>query len=111
MKDFRFQISDFRLSAAERGGTCFCTSRTRGLWLRRADGSERSASLHPQFLTAHVEQSLGTRRKRVIPRRGDAEGPHKHSHCQQNIFSLAQILMRGPSLSSQLGMTKEINSE
>ena len=89
MKDFGFQISDFRLSAAESGGTCF----------------------RAQFLTAYVKQSLGKRRKRVIPRRGDAEESRKHSHCQQNIISLAQILMRGPSLSSQLGMTEEKNSE
>ena len=81
MKDFRSQISDFRLSAAE---------------------------LHPWFLTAEVKQSLGTRRKCVIPRRGDAEGPHKY---RQNIFSHAHISMRGPSLSSQLGMTEEMNPE
>ena len=84
MKDFKFQISDFRLFAA---------------------------SLHPQFLKAHVKQSLGRWRKRVIPRRGDAEGPHEYSHCPQNIFSRTQISMRGPSLSSQLGMTEEKNSE
>ncbi len=97
MKDFKFQISDFRLFAAECGGTCFCTSWTRG-----------SASLH---LTACVKQSLGPRKKRVIPRRGDAEGSHEYSRYRQNILSLAQILMGGPSLSSQLGMTEEMNSE
>ena len=89
MKDFGFQISDFRLSAAECG----------------------SASLRSQFLTAYVKQSLGEWRKRVIPKGGDAEGSHKHSHCQQDIFSPAQISMRDPSLSSQLGMTEEMNSE
>jgi hypothetical protein len=108
MKDFRFQTSDFRLLGGsssplldvECGGTCFSTSWTRG-----------SASLRPQFLTAHVKQSLGTRRKRVIPRRGEAEGAHKHSRGRENIFSLAQISVRGLSLSSQLGMTEEMNSE
>jgi hypothetical protein len=97
MKDFKFEISNCGLLAAECGETCFCTSWTRG-----------SASLH---LTAPVKQSLGPRKKRVIPRRGDAEGSHEYSHYRQNIFSFAQILMRGPSLSSQLGMTEEMNSE
>src|SRR5207302_5199482 len=45
MKDFGFQISDLKMSAAERGGTCFCTS------------------LRPQFLTVQVKQSLDARRK------------------------------------------------
>jgi hypothetical protein len=98
MKDFRFQILDLKLSAAERGGTCFCTSWTRG-----------SASLRPPFLTVQVKQSLDARRKRVIPRRGDAEGPRKPSHCQRNVSSLAQISMGAPSLSWQLGMTEEMN--
>src|SRR5438128_102061 len=106
MKDFRSQISDFRflgdaslldppLSAEECGGAYCCVS------------------LRPRFLSARVKQSLETRRKRVIPRRGDAEGPHEHSYCQQNIFSLAQMLMRGPSSRkhSGLGMTEEMNSE
>src|SRR5437667_6095831 len=97
MKDFKFEISNCGLLAAECGGTCFCTSWTRG-----------STSLR---LTAQVKQSLGTRKKRPIPRRGDAEGPHEDSRYRQNIFWLAQILMRGPSLSSQLGMTEEMNSE
>ena len=84
MRDFKFQISDFGLFAVECGGTCFCTSWTR-----------RSASL----------------RKPVIPRCGDAEGSHEYSHSRQNAFSLTQILMRDPSLSSQLGMTEEMNPE
>ena len=87
MKDFGFQISDLKMSAAERGGTCFCTS------------------LRPQFLTVQVKQSLDARRKRVIPRRRDAEGPHGPSQSQQNIFSVAQISMRGLSLA--LGMTND----